>query len=301
MEPNVMEVMSNKLSLHGLNVVPDEMGYVDFIANKSKSNYINLGGVNSDQSIDSIHEFMCYYHIWDRNDKVIKARKKATFVPDKKSYHDISFVLQFYNMCRLARDTVRNTTKNNNKSVSFKEPELSESLHSEPSDSSTLSQIALVAPEEEDSVDISSLTSSESGAGVEEDSSKDKITLSGYSDNISNPPRSSGSENSELSGISSVSHSGSGSDSDDESSSEQLLPVRTKKNTKKPAAHKAPTKKTTTKKAPAKKTPAKKTQTKTTTTKKAPTKKTPTKKAPANKAPAKKKATTKKTGKKGKK
>src|SRR5437588_139058 len=78
-----------------LNNEPDSIGYVDFIANKSKRNYVNLGGINTREAIDCIHAFLCKNEVWSETDCVIHTKKPFGFVPDFK-YHNISFVIKFY-------------------------------------------------------------------------------------------------------------------------------------------------------------------------------------------------------------
>jgi len=90
-----------------LNNTTDNDGNVDFIANRTKNNYINLGGINSKRIIDCVHAFLCHYGIWDENDTVVSTKKPLNFTPDPK-YYNISFVLAFYNaacMCREARNS----------------------------------------------------------------------------------------------------------------------------------------------------------------------------------------------------
>jgi hypothetical protein len=91
--------MSNLLEL---SIEPDSNGYVDFIANKTNNNYINLGGANNKDTIDCVHTFMCNNGVWNDNDYVIHTKKTINYVPDQRAYHNISFMLNFYNMARLA-------------------------------------------------------------------------------------------------------------------------------------------------------------------------------------------------------
>lgn len=86
-----------------LNTLPHPNGLVDFIGNKTKNNYVNLKGGNDKNVIDSVHAFMCQHGIWGINDKVVLTMKQPNYVPDRK-YHDISFVLKFYTMARLAKE-----------------------------------------------------------------------------------------------------------------------------------------------------------------------------------------------------
>lgn len=91
-------IMENFLKI---NTEPAANGDVHFIVNKDRKNYVNLGGFNSDDVIDCVHQFMCTYDIWSENDKVIKCPKKYNFVPS--SYHNISFVISFYNKARASK------------------------------------------------------------------------------------------------------------------------------------------------------------------------------------------------------
>lgn len=88
-----------------LNTEPDAEGFVSFIANKTKNNYINLGGLNDKNAIDCVHSFLCMHGVWNETDYVIHARKLKSYIPDPKVYHDISFVLRFYNMARISKET----------------------------------------------------------------------------------------------------------------------------------------------------------------------------------------------------
>jgi hypothetical protein len=91
--------MSNYVKLD-TDPYPD--GTVDFIVNKTKKNYINLGGANTKETIDCVCTFMCDNELWDDDDCVIHTKKPISYVPDPSAYHDISPVLRFYNMGRLA-------------------------------------------------------------------------------------------------------------------------------------------------------------------------------------------------------
>ena len=50
-------------NLFRLSDKPDANGNVDFIANKTKNNYVNLGGINDPDAIDSFHAFLCKYGV----------------------------------------------------------------------------------------------------------------------------------------------------------------------------------------------------------------------------------------------
>lgn len=81
-----------------LSRLPNDKNEVNIIANKTKNNYVNLGGVNSRDAVDCVHYFMCKHNIWDKKDNVVLAVKDKAFVPDPSKYHDISFVITFYEM-----------------------------------------------------------------------------------------------------------------------------------------------------------------------------------------------------------
>lgn len=78
---------------------PDHMAI--FIANRTKNNYIILEGTNTQETIDCVHYFATSQGIWSPNDDVRHTRRPRDFKPDR--YHDISFVLNFYNKARRAR------------------------------------------------------------------------------------------------------------------------------------------------------------------------------------------------------
>ena len=82
-------------SLLRLSNKTDENNNVDLIANKTKKNYVNLRGVNNEDTIDCVHMFMCQNHIWNEDDIVILTRKPYNFVPP--GFDNISCVLNFYN------------------------------------------------------------------------------------------------------------------------------------------------------------------------------------------------------------
>ena len=87
----------------------DSNGDVDFIANKTKSNYINLRGINEQNAIDSVKQFMIKYGIWSTNDIILSTRKHIGFVP--QNYHDISFVLVFYTAALKSHEAREQNTK----------------------------------------------------------------------------------------------------------------------------------------------------------------------------------------------
>lgn len=95
-----------------LSTEADADGMVDFIANKTKKNYINLGGINNKEAIDCIHAFACQYGIWNRNDKVVHTKKLINYIPDTNQYSDISFIINFYNIARNAYQKIKNIPQN---------------------------------------------------------------------------------------------------------------------------------------------------------------------------------------------
>ena len=69
-----------------------------FIVNKSRRNYINLKSLNSDDVTDSVHKFMNENQVWNDKDTVMRTVRPINFCPSSTSqYHDISFMLKFYN------------------------------------------------------------------------------------------------------------------------------------------------------------------------------------------------------------
>ncbi len=94
-----------------LTTEPSGDGTVVFLVNKTKRNFINTGGYNSDDVIDCIHAFLHKYGIWNESDQIIKTYKSKNFTPaNKDNYHDISFVLTFYNMSVVAKEQRENDT-----------------------------------------------------------------------------------------------------------------------------------------------------------------------------------------------
>jgi len=102
-----------------LSNAADKDGLVDFVANKTKNNYINLKGINRREVIDCLHKFLCKYGIWDSTDKVIHTKKAHNYVPDPNSFHDISFVVKFYDMACKSKETKER----------MQEPEVTENLN----------------------------------------------------------------------------------------------------------------------------------------------------------------------------
>ncbi|MEM0353961.1 MAG: hypothetical protein QXW79_00130 [Thermoplasmata archaeon] len=83
---------------------PDDNGRVDILVNKTKYNYLNLGGINSEEVIDSLHAFLCKYNIWQPTDNVVHVKSPLHFIPKDSTYHNISFVLIFYKMACKSRE-----------------------------------------------------------------------------------------------------------------------------------------------------------------------------------------------------
>lgn len=74
----------------------DNNGLVDFLGNKHKHHYINMGGSNNQKTIDSILNFLIENKIWEASDHIVQTKKLKTLVPDRDRYNDISFVLHLY-------------------------------------------------------------------------------------------------------------------------------------------------------------------------------------------------------------
>ena len=101
----------------------NKLNDVDFIANKTKNNYINMGSTNNRDAIDCIHQFLCEHGVWNETDNVIHAKKSSTYVPDPHSYHNISFVITFYNI-------IQKNKKINEENVKLKEDDNSINIQS---------------------------------------------------------------------------------------------------------------------------------------------------------------------------
>ncbi|MEM3063131.1 MAG: hypothetical protein QW303_06290 [Nitrososphaerota archaeon] len=100
---------------------PDNNGLVDILVNKTKSNYLNLGGINGKEVIDSLHSFLCKYDVWKPSDNVVHVKKPLNFVPSKPKYHNISFVLIFYKMACRSREH-REKVASTNSVIEIKQP-----------------------------------------------------------------------------------------------------------------------------------------------------------------------------------
>ena len=101
--------MANYIKL--ANCLDDREEKILIIANKTKRNYVNLGCVRQEcihdentNIIDCVHHFMCRYRIWDTTDEVIRTHKPKTFRANPRQYHNISFVLTFYEMACISRE-----------------------------------------------------------------------------------------------------------------------------------------------------------------------------------------------------
>jgi hypothetical protein len=81
-----------------LSVNHDIDGNVDFLANKTKKNYINLKGINDNETIECVKSFAVRYHIWSESDVIVVAKRNVRYIPEM--FHNISFVINFYNMAR---------------------------------------------------------------------------------------------------------------------------------------------------------------------------------------------------------
>lgn len=93
----------NKINFVRLSTTPDKNNNIDFICNTTKNNYIKLNGYNEKDAIQSLHSFLCNYEVWSLTDKVVRTLKPINFIPDCK-YHNISFILKFYNMALLGAE-----------------------------------------------------------------------------------------------------------------------------------------------------------------------------------------------------
>ncbi|AVL95050.1 hypothetical protein ma664 [Moumouvirus australiensis] len=80
-----------------LNDKPDISGTVHFLTNLKHKHFVKFGGLQSNDSIDSFHKFMCEYGVWDPTDKIVKSKKQANYLPGPE-YDNISVVLKFYNL-----------------------------------------------------------------------------------------------------------------------------------------------------------------------------------------------------------
>lgn len=98
--------MTNLLQL---STETDDNGYVHYIANRTKKNYINLGGINSIECIHCVHQYLCNSRVWNESDIVVFTLQSQTYIP--KDYHDISFVLNYYNRSRIAQEQASQVIK----------------------------------------------------------------------------------------------------------------------------------------------------------------------------------------------
>ncbi len=92
---------------------PDINGNVDFIVDNFQFNYIKLNGINNRNTINHVHAFMIKYGVFDKDSNIILKQKPYNFIP-KSRYHDISFVMRFYEMMLRSQ---RNNTVNSHKVV----------------------------------------------------------------------------------------------------------------------------------------------------------------------------------------
>lgn len=82
---------------------PDKNGNVNFIVNVSRRNYIKLEGFNEMNTILSIRNFLTHYGVWNTSDKIVDSLKPVSYIPPIE-FHDISFMITFYIMGKIAYD-----------------------------------------------------------------------------------------------------------------------------------------------------------------------------------------------------
>jgi hypothetical protein len=93
---------------------PDDQ--VDFIANTTKGNYVNLRGVNAVEVQNSLIEFLIdVAKAWTKGDKVIRTKKPLAYKPT--NVHDISFVVNIYNMGYKSQEYKKERAKQESKST----------------------------------------------------------------------------------------------------------------------------------------------------------------------------------------
>src|SRR5579872_2724329 len=93
-----------------LSTTIDPDGQVDFIANTTKGNYVNLRGINTIEVQNSVTEFLVNtVKAWNKDDKLVRVKKPLAYKP--KNVHDISFVLNIYNMGYKSQEFKRERAK----------------------------------------------------------------------------------------------------------------------------------------------------------------------------------------------
>ena len=75
-----------------------------FIVNTRKGNYIKLKNSSSDDVINSVIRFMKENHVWNEKDIITKIEKSINYCPPSSEYHDISFILKFYNGAKVSKE-----------------------------------------------------------------------------------------------------------------------------------------------------------------------------------------------------
>lgn len=91
-----------------LSTIPDADKMVDCIANTSKGNFVKLEGTNSIEALNCLIEFMVTYKVWSKDDQIKKVKKPVNF--RATNLHDISFILEFYNMACRSRESKMSKT-----------------------------------------------------------------------------------------------------------------------------------------------------------------------------------------------
>jgi hypothetical protein len=87
-----------------LSAVPDQDNHVDFLLNKNKRNYLNLLGINPPEVIKCVRDFLVKYRVWAATDVIVQTKKHKNFIPDQSAYHDISFMITFYDLACIGKE-----------------------------------------------------------------------------------------------------------------------------------------------------------------------------------------------------
>lgn len=84
------------MAYYAITSEPNAEGYLNIIVNKTKRNYIRTSGNISADAVDSLHRFMIQYGVWHSDDEVFKSYKLESDRINPQIYHDITFILRFY-------------------------------------------------------------------------------------------------------------------------------------------------------------------------------------------------------------
>lgn len=79
-----------------LSTEEDNNGFIDYLLNKNKVEYICLNGSNHRSALDHLVNFLTEFSLWNRRDEIIYMKHKVGFIPDQLPYTNASYLIDFY-------------------------------------------------------------------------------------------------------------------------------------------------------------------------------------------------------------